>query len=264
MIETLNKIPTYVSVLIILTDLVVAVALWLGITRSAKRLDLPDRTQRAIAFLAALLPALWLLLAPTLATILDSYLPPLRSGAPHIGMPFLILTPIAFGLLLLRLPLWRRLLEATPQHWLLGIQVYRVVGAVFFPLMALGVLPAYFAIPAGYGDLISGLPAPLVAYWVWKRGYGWRNLAILLNIVGLLDFIVAVGIGSGILHSDLSRILFDEAVTVTQPFTYVPLSLIALFVVPIGIVLHLYSLIGLFSPERTATAPDRPAAQEMQ
>lgn len=136
MIETLNKTPTYVTVLIILTDLVVAVALWLGITRSAKRLDLPDRTQRAIAFLAALLPALWLLLAPTLATILGSYLPPLRSGAPHIGMPFLILTPIAFGLLLLRLPLWRRLLEATPQHWLLGIQVYRVVGAVFFPASA--------------------------------------------------------------------------------------------------------------------------------
>lgn len=84
----------------------------------------------------------------------------------------------------------------------------------------------------------------------------------------LTDLVVAValwlGITRGIFYSDLSRIWFGETVTVTQPFAYFPLSLIPLFVVPIGIVLHLYSLIGLFSPERMATVPDRVAAQERQ
>jgi hypothetical protein len=251
MTNILAKIPVYVGVLLVFTAVTVAVLLWIGVTLTMKRLDLPSRTQRTIAILMATILAIWLIASPTLSTVMSQYLPSLRSGAPHIGTFPLILSPIVIGLLLLRLPVWRQIVDAVPLHWLTAIQAYRVVGtAIFLPLMTMGILPAYFAIPASYGDLIPGVSAPLVAYWIWKhsdaltarlrqRAWSW---AIALNIFGLLDFIVALGIGSGALYSGLSYILFGERQIVTAHFAYFPLSLIPLFLVPIGIVLHLYSL----------------------
>lgn len=250
MSDLLATIPLYVSVSIVLVDLAVAAAVWFGVTRIARQLNFPPRTQRRIAVLMAVIPAAWLLVAPAIAAAMQTYLPSLHPGAPNVGMLPLILAPVITGLALLKSPIWRQIVVAAPLHWLTGIQVYRVIGVVFLHLMLLGVLPAYFAIPAGYGDLISGLPAPLVAYWVWRQKNSWRQWDIWLNVIGLLDFVIAVGIGSGILYSDLSQILFGETTLITAPFAYFPLSLIPLFVVPIGIVLHLYSFIKLgLNPE---------------
>jgi hypothetical protein len=51
--------------------------------------------------------------------------------------------------------------RADPPPWLIGIQLYRVLGLNFLVLYALGRLPAEFALPAGVGDVIVGLAAPL-------------------------------------------------------------------------------------------------------
>jgi hypothetical protein len=248
MTDILAEIPFYFGVLLVFADVAVAMLLWLGVTQTMQRLNISMPTQRLTAILMGLLPAIWLLVVPTLAAVMSNYLPALRAGAPNIGTIPLILTPIITGLWLLRLPVWRQIVDAVPLHWLTGIQVYRVVGTiVFLPLMGMGILPAYFAIPASIGDLIPGLAAPLVAYWVWKRSNYWRSCLILLNIFGLLDFIVAVGIGSGVLYSNLSQTLFGEEQIVTAYFAYFPLSLIPLFILPVGIVLHLYSFRRLMS-----------------
>ncbi|MDD5579017.1 MAG: hypothetical protein PHY16_07015 [Methylobacter sp.] len=45
----------------------------------------------------------------------------------------------------------------------MGIQVYRVVGGIFLILYATDRLPALFAWPAGFGDVLVGTLAPLVA-----------------------------------------------------------------------------------------------------
>ena len=42
--------------------------------------------------------------------------------------------------------------------------LFRVEGVVFLIMMALGHLPALFAVPAGLGDIAAGIAAPLVAY----------------------------------------------------------------------------------------------------
>jgi hypothetical protein len=248
MTDIIAKIPPYVGVLLVFTDIVVAALLWLGVTQTMKRIALSVRTQKTTAILMGSILASWLLVAPTLAAAMSNYLPPLRTGAPNIGTIPLILTPAIAGLWLLRLEAWRQVIDSIPLHWLTAMQFYRIVGAiVFLPLMGMKILPAYFVIPASFGDLIPGLSAPLVAYWIWKRSNHWRSRAIVLNLFGLLDFIVAVGIGSGILYSGLSQILFGEEQIVTAHFAYFPLSLIPLFILPVGIMLHVYSLRRLMS-----------------
>ncbi|HJY61231.1 MAG TPA: hypothetical protein VJ418_33025, partial [Streptosporangiaceae bacterium] len=46
---------------------------------------------------------------------------------------------------------------------LVGPRSFRVAGVVFLFYLALGHLPALFALPAGLGDIATGIAAPLVA-----------------------------------------------------------------------------------------------------
>src|SRR5207245_6522612 len=62
--------------------------------------------------------------------------------------------------------------------WLVGVQLYRVVGFSFLVLYALGRLPGEFAIPAGAGDVVVGLAAPVVGYLFYK-GSRWSCLGVL-------------------------------------------------------------------------------------
>ena len=58
----------------------------------------------------------------------------------------------------------RAINAATPSAWLIGIQTYRVAGIMFiFPFLTYGIIPAGFAWPAGVGDALTGILAPVVA-----------------------------------------------------------------------------------------------------
>lgn len=60
-------------------------------------------------------------------------------------------------------PGFRRTIDAVPPDRLIGVQLYRVLGGVFLVGWALGIFPAVFALPAGLGDVLIGVAAPLVA-----------------------------------------------------------------------------------------------------
>jgi hypothetical protein len=58
---------------------------------------------------------------------------------------------------------------------------------VFVLLAAQGVLPAMFARPAGYGDILIGLTAPFVAWKLSNPGH--RGSFILWQALGILDLV---------------------------------------------------------------------------
>ena len=68
------------------------------------------------------------------------------------------------GYLLLVSPAFRRIVAAVPQHWVIGIQTFRILGGVWLARYFAGQLPGLFALPAGIGDVATGLLAPFVAY----------------------------------------------------------------------------------------------------
>jgi hypothetical protein len=71
---------------------------------------------------------------------------------------------VAVALLATRIPVISRIVAdpGTPARLALP-QTLRVVGVAFLVVLALGKLPAGFAIPAGLGDIAVGVAAPLVA-----------------------------------------------------------------------------------------------------
>jgi hypothetical protein len=113
---------------------------------------------------SAVLSAAWLFAIMLLAS--DDFF---RNGVlpPRIASAYAV--TLAFGYLLLLSGTFRSVTAAIPQHWLIGIQTFRVLGGVFLIRYFQGDLPGLFAIPAGVGDLLTGILAPLVVLVVFRQ-----------------------------------------------------------------------------------------------
>jgi hypothetical protein len=82
-----------------------------------------------------------------------------------------------------------------------------------------------------------------------RRTPGWHKHVVLLNVLGLLDFVGAIA--GGVL-SGRSPIGILRGNVTTDIMQELPLSLIPTFAVPFWIVLHILSLIKLRNPKTAA------------
>ena len=153
----------------------------------------------------------------------------------------------------------RQVLDAVPASWLVALQVYRVLGSVFLIGWAGGTVPGIFGLPAGIGDVITGLLALPVAISVAAGTIEGRRAAIAWNTFGLLDFTVAVSIGLVTSPGPLQLIV--PSISNAQLGTY-PSVLVPAFAVPSSILLHVLSLRQLYRrsrPAETRAAAGAPA-----
>jgi hypothetical protein len=155
-------------------------------------------------------------------------------------IPFAIGLPIVAGLyILLTSPRAKAVVDATPQSWITGVQVYRALGVMFLALWLQGRMPGEFALPAGTGDVIVGLTAPIVAWLNAKQAPSARAATISWNLFGIADLVIAVGTGFLTSPSPYQMLAFDRpnVLILQDPFVLVPT-----FFVPLSIILHGLSL----------------------
>ena len=125
-----------------------------------------------------------------------------------------------------------------------------VEGAVFVAIMALGHLPALFALPAGLGDVAAGIAAPLVARRLAHGG--GRRTALWFTAFGMTDLTSALTLGT------LTAFQLVNVTPSAAPISELPLALIPTAAVPLLFALHITSLSALVKAPRTlrpATAP---------
>jgi hypothetical protein len=179
----------------------------------------------------------------------------------RLGVPWL---PIAFvgflGLLLAlrRIPVVARALTAPGMVSRLELpHTFRVAGVAFLIMMALGRLPALFALPAGLGDIAIGIAAPLVARRL-AHGTARVGAALWLNIFGMADLVVALTLG-GLTGFGLLNVTPSSAAIAELPIALIPTA-----AVPLLLVLHITAMSTLVRAPRTAlpvTAPLTASAQ---
>jgi hypothetical protein len=239
-------LPTYLPYFVSAGTAATVFAILYGLNRALANAAWPpaDRT-RAFRVSAAILIG-WLALSIALAA----------TGVYHVGpsaiptIQYGIALPILIGCLLL----WRsdavaRLVDAVPQQWLIGVQLYRALGVIFLILYVAGKLPALFAWPAGVGDIVIGLLAPVVALAYARAPHDTAGLVRTWNVLGILDLVVAVK--TGFLTSP-SLIQPIEVQPNSELMTLLPMVLIPIYLVPLSIMLHIASLAKL----HRATAPN--------
>jgi hypothetical protein len=162
-------------------------------------------------------------------------------------LPFGLLIPIAAGIVLFWRWSWlRRIVDAVPQQWIASVQVYRVLGLTFLVLYAAGQLPGEFAWPAGVGDILVGLLAPVAGIAYARRWNGSTGLLRVWNLLGLTDLLVALVTGFLTSPSPVQLLALDRPNHLISAF---PLAMIPVFLVPLSILLHLASLHKLRQPE---------------
>ncbi len=220
----------------LLIILALIVVMTVGFAVAVKRLGMPNwRKAVSIVVFGAVVFGWYFLMARlgesgTLTARRDA------TGIPPIAMAFL--APIAIGFGVFRLSTsCRELAAAVPLVWLIGIQVSRILGAIFLVRYAQGELPGAFAIPAGVGDVLIGLTAIPVAWAVLNRRPPAKSLALFWNWAGILDLVVAVLLGFSTAPTPLQWLAIDRPSQL--PF---PLLMIPAYGVPLAILLHLVSL----------------------
>jgi hypothetical protein len=154
-----------------------------------------------------------------------------KNDSNRIGLAVAIaaLTPIiVFSLWFAASESFRRFVLSLNPRVLTSAQAWRIVGFTFVLLEARGVLPAIFALPAGYGDMAIGATSAFVAWKLADPAH--RNSFILWQVLGILDLVIAVFVGTtaGLINPQPSM----------APMTVLPLSLIPTFLVPLFVMLH--------------------------
>ncbi len=208
---------------------------WVGFYVGIRTIPGDASRQRRWIVASAIVFAAWLF-----AIVLLASQNVFRNDVRPLLIPMTLLATLAIGYLLLISQTFRGSIAGIPQHWLIGIQTFRVVGGVVLIRYIQGQLPGVFAIPAGVGDVLTGILAPFVAYW-WYAGKPYaRGAAIAWNLFGMADLINALAIGA---LTGGAGIVFP---TVLNP----------VYAVPRALLIHSYSLIGLL---RNISRPPKPA-----
>ena len=227
-------IPTYLPYYVLIGTIATIATILFGL-RTALANAVWRKQDRAVAFASASIVLIgWFLLALALG-LAGSYRPA-PDAIPTIQYGIFI--PVFIGAWLIwRSPAVGRIIDAVPQPWIVGVQLYRALGVIFPILYVTGKLPGLFAWPAGIGDVVVGLSAPLVALAYARnpiRNAGWVKA---WNAFGILDLTVAVT--TGFITSPSALFSYEPP---NELITVFPLVLIPVYLVPLSILLHLASL----------------------
>ncbi|MEM1445361.1 MAG: hypothetical protein AAGF84_04850 [Planctomycetota bacterium] len=213
-----------VTVIVVIAALMVT-PVWLVMTYAMSGASLRKGIALASAFL------IWgaIMTCYSLMGIADRVAPPLG----QLVIPVCWLLPSV--LLVLSRNYW--LSDPLDQRWLVGLQLWRVIGAVFLIEMARGNLPGSFAWPAGAGDVFAALVAALVLL-VYRGRSIPAPAMVMVAAVGIADFVSAFFFGFTSSVGPQQLFAFDNPNRV-QEF---PTGLIPLFLVPYAIFFHTLSL----------------------
>lgn len=142
---------------------------------------------------------------------------------------------------------FRTFLRNIPLPALIGVEVYRLAGAIFLWLYMQDMMPPEMGIFTGSADVLIGATALPLAWAVARGMRGVRQLAAAWNIFGISDFVIAVSIVSlsifGLVNLQPAPVMIGLHL----------LALIALFQVPLSIGIHCIALYQIMIPKGIAS-----------
>jgi hypothetical protein len=237
-------LPIYVWTLVLIGAIGIPAATGAVLYRGALAAELDRRAATAVAATTAAGLGGWLVITGSLA----------RAGLYHGHGRAAVVFFAAFAgflsalLLASRIPLVSRILaDPGAAARLVLPHTVRVVGVVFLMVMALGHLPAAFALPAGLGDIAIGITAPFVARRLAREPRTTAAVAgaVRFNVLGLLDLVVAVSLGVLLGLPGLVAVTPS-----TEALRRLPLVLVPTVPVPLAVALHIVALYRLRAATR--------------
>jgi hypothetical protein len=233
-------VPGYVWVMVLTGVVGILATTSLVLYRGARAAAVNRRKAIALAVTAYALLGGWLVASGLLARA-GAYVRDSGQSRPWLGVAFTAV--LASVLLATRIPVISHILAQPATLPLLAIpHTWRITGVMFLTVMALGDLPAVFALPAGLGDIAIGVAAPFIAR---RLAGGSRSGAVRFHLLGIVDLVVALAIG---FLAGLGPYRPFAVSPSTEALGLLPLVLVPTVAVPVTIALHIVSLSRMRGP----------------
>jgi hypothetical protein len=153
---------------------------------------------------------------------------------PPAAFGLAVLTPIiVFLVWFASSPGFRQFILSLSPRAITLVHSVRIAGIVFLALATYKILPAYFALSAGWGDILIGATAPFAARWLANPAH--RKEFIFWQLLGVADLVNALALGA------LSGIINPHGIS-TAAMTVLPMSYIPTFAVPVFLILHFVAI----------------------
>jgi hypothetical protein len=244
--------PTLIVSLILVLTIGTAFGFWLILSEGLAKIRIAQRVKNVWRWTAAIVLIGWLLVYLSLAVN-----PP--SGAvlaSSVTLPFVVLGTLAGILPFLVSPVFRQIVRAIPETWPVGIHAIRVFGSIWFALGDMKLIPPEFAIPSGIGDMVVGLLALWMVYLLVKRKPYARTLVIGWNLLGVLDFALALTTGLTFIRPYAALVAASGVSTLYLNYVF----LVPTVAIPLLTALHFYSLVQMLSGRVEKTTQGSEAA----
>jgi hypothetical protein len=150
---------------------------------------------------------------------------------PPIALGLAVVTPIVLFLVwFASSPGFRQFVLSLSPRTVTLVQSIRIAGFVFLVLGSYKILPAFFALSAGWGDIAIGATAPFAVLWLANPAH--RKSFILWQVLGITDLVNALALGT------LAGVIDPHGIP-TGAMTVLPMSYIPTFAVPVFLILHI-------------------------
>jgi uncharacterized membrane protein len=230
----------------ILLTLVCSLTILAGLKKILKKAGWETQRQQKSFIGAVVITTVWIALLLILSWqgfFSDfSKLPPRPALAMMIPLPLILI--FAFS------KTGTQLLRLIPPHWLIFMQTFRIIiELLLFVAFTKGLLPVQMTFEGRNFDIITGILALPVGYWMMKNNRAARRVTIFFNIVGLLLLLNILVIAVLSMPTPLRQFMNEPANTIVAKF---PFILLPGLLVPIAYGLHILSLRQLLARKSEA------------
>ncbi|MGA8215672.1 MAG: hypothetical protein WB799_18900 [Candidatus Sulfotelmatobacter sp.] len=155
-------------------------------------------------------------------------------NTPPLALGLAVVTPIVLFLVWFASSQgFRQFVLSLSPRTLTLVQSMRIAGFVFLVLGTYKILPEFFALSAGWGDIAIGATASFAALRLANPAH--RKGFIFWQVLGIADLVNALALGT------LAGVIDPHGIS-TGAMTVLPMSYISTFAVPLFLILHIISI----------------------
>jgi hypothetical protein len=224
------------AVMVILLTVVCAMVVVVGLRNTLSRTTLPHEKQSKILIRTAGIIFLWISVIGFLAYL--GFFKDLTTLPPRPVFIFVLAVIVAVFIAFSKS--FAQMLLATPPHWLIYIQSFRIfVELILWQAWMRELLPVQMTFEGYNFDMVSGLLAIPAGWLISKNPTSARKVGILYNVIGLLLLFNILTIAVLSMPTPLRYFMNEPSNIIVGefPFIYIP----AVFVV-LAIFMHIFSL----------------------
>ncbi len=230
------NVPFYISALLLLIVLLIIWFIFHAVNTSLTGLKADKTKKNWYLYTTAIIITGWLIVTALIAfngTLLD-----FASTPPKIMI--VVLPPVIAISYLANSTRVNTLIQEIPSSWLVYIQSFRVLmELVLWLLFSKNIIPVQMTFEGINYDILTGLSAPLIAYYCLSENKWPRITAILWNFAGLL-LVTNIFLTAFLSTPGPARQFFNEPANTIV--AYFPFIWIPAFIVPFAYFMHILSI----------------------